>query len=341
MVACHHDIFPSLRPECIVLEREAMNRNRYGQFTLLALTLAAAGCHREAAPTPPRPSILFVTLDTTRYDAIGPEATGVETPSFNALVPQGRRFHWAYAAVPQTLPSHTSMLTGLYPGGHGIHENGRALTTKEPLLAEKLHDAGYRTAAFVSAFALARRFGLSRGFDSYDDDFGGTAVERNAQQTTDRVLAYLHQPSREPLFLWVHYWDPHYPYTPPEPFRSRYAKQPYYGEVAFMDQQLGRLVNAFRQSVKGPIAIILVGDHGEGLGEHGEQQHGNLLYQATVHVPLLLIGPDVAPGSSDVPVSTRRVFHTILDWAGIDATNSLRKSDREVVAGEAMKPFLD
>jgi arylsulfatase A-like enzyme/tetratricopeptide (TPR) repeat protein len=315
--------------------------NRICSIALVA-ALTVSGCRREAPIAPaPRPSILFVTLDTTRYDAIGPEAKGVETPSFNALIPQGRRFRWAYATVPQTLPSHTSMLTGLYPGGHGIHENGRALTTREPLLAEKLHDAGYRTAAFVSAFALARRFGLARGFDLYDDDFGGTAVERNAQQTTDRVLAYLHPPPRQPLFLWVHYWDPHYPYTPPEPFRSRYAKQPYYGEVAFMDQQLGRLIAAFRQSVKGPIAIVLVGDHGEGLGEHGEQQHGNLLYQATVHVPLLLIGPGVVPGSSDVPVSTRHIFNTILDWAGIDATNSLRKPDREIVAGEAMKPFLD
>jgi arylsulfatase A-like enzyme/Tfp pilus assembly protein PilF len=314
--------------------------------------LAMLGCTKESVTPsrPVRPSILFVTLDTTRYDAIGPEAKSVSTPSFNALVPQGRRFRWAYATVPQTLPSHTSMLTGLYPGGHGIRENGRSFSAKEPLLAEKLHDAGYRTAAFVSAFALARRFGLARGFDVYDDDFG-TIAERNAQQTTDRVLAYLKQPANEPRFLWVHYWDPHYPYTPPEPFRSQYAKQPYYGEIAFMDQQLGRLIAAFRQGAKSPIAIVIVGDHGEGLGEHGEQQHGNLLYQATVHVPLLLIGPGITPGVSDVPVSTRRVFHTMLDWAGVDSTNSLCEvdtsvppaphSDHEVVAGEAMKPFLD
>jgi choline-sulfatase len=319
-----------------------MTRNPIVCFVLIAAIFPLSGCRKETAPAAaPRPSILFVTLDTTRADAIGPEAREVETPSFNALVPRGRRFLWAYATVPQTLPSHTSMLTGLYPGGHGIHENGRFFNGKEPMLAERLHDAGYRTAAFVSAFALARRFGLARGFDIYDDDFGGTASERNAQQTTDRVLEYLNQPSHQPLFLWVHYWDPHYPYTPPEPFRSRYAKRPYYGEVAFMDQQLGRLIAAFRQKVNGPVAFVLAGDHGEGLGEHGEQQHGNLLYQATVHVPLLIIGPGVAPGVSNVPVSTRRVFQTMLDWAGVDATNSLRRSDREVVAGEAMKPFLD
>ncbi|MGH9420136.1 MAG: sulfatase, partial [Thermoanaerobaculia bacterium] len=228
--------------------------------TVALLPFLLLTCAREPAQKTEtvRPSILFVTLDTTRYDAIGPEAKSVSTPSFNALVPQGRRFRWAYATVPQTLPSHTSMLTGLYPGGHGIRENGRSFSGKEPLLAERLHDAGYRTAAFVSAFALARRFGLARGFDVYDDDFGALA-ERDAQQTTDRVLAWLKQPSNEPRFLWVHYWDPHYPYTPPEPFRSRYASQPYFGEVAFMDQQLGRLIAAFRQSAKGPIAIVVVG----------------------------------------------------------------------------------
>jgi len=249
------------------------------------------------------------------------------------------------------------MLTGLYPAGHGIHENARHLVDTQPLLAERLHAAGYRTAAFVSAFALARRFGLARGFDTYDDEEPAGVAERTAKETTDRVIAYLREPgvggrgserppssgsrSTQPLFLWVHYYDPHYPYTPPEPFRSRYAKQPYYGEVAFMDEQLGRLAAAFEQQVKGPVAFVLAGDHGEGLGEHGEQQHGNLLYQATMHVPLVVIGPGVRPGIVDTPVSTRRVFHTILDWAGIDTANSLLRGDAELVVGEAMKPFLD
>ena len=321
-----------------------MNRKPLAAIALITLI---SGCHRESTPPPPRPSILFVTLDTTRADAAGPEAVGVSTPSFNALAARGRRYRWAYATVPQTLPSHTSMLTGLYPAGHEIHENARHLSDVQPLLAERLHAAGYRTAAFVSAFALARRFGLARGFDTYDDEQPAGVAERTAKETTDRVIAFLRpsgvggRESERPLFLWVHYYDPHYPYTPPEPFRSRYAAQPYYGEVAFMDEQLGRLAAAFEQQVKGPVAIVLVGDHGEGLGEHGEQQHGNLLYQATMHVPLVVIGPGVRPGIGDTPVSTRRVFHTILDWAGIDATNSLLRGDAEVVVGEAMKPFLD
>jgi arylsulfatase A-like enzyme/Flp pilus assembly protein TadD len=312
-------------------------------IALLIAALLLSACGREAPrkTESPRPSILFVTLDTTRADAAGPEAVGVSTPAFNALAARGRRYRWAYATVPQTLPSHTSMLTGLYPAGHGIHENARHLADAQPLLAEKLHAAGYRTAAFVSAFALARRFGLARGFDTYDDEQPAGLAERTAKETTDRVIAFLREPVKQPLFLWVHYYDPHYPYTPPEPFRSRYAAQPYYGEVAYMDEQLGRLAAAFEQQVKGPVAIILVGDHGEGLGEHGEQQHGNLLYQATMHVPLVVVGPGVQPGIGDTPVSTRRIFHTILDWAGIDKTNSLLRGDSEVVAGEAMKPFLD
>jgi choline-sulfatase len=317
------------------------------KWTLALFALLLAGCGRESAVAPPAPktappSILFVTLDTTRADAIGPEARGITTPAFDAIAASGRRYRFAYTAVPQTLPSHTSMMTGLYPAGHGVHENARAVPAQRPVIAEQLRGAGYHTAAFVSAFALARRFGLARGFETYDDDFGEQRAERTARETTDRVLAWLpHRPSGGPLFLWVHYYDPHYPYTPPEPFAAKYAKDPYRGEVASMDEQLGRLVAAVRQQAGGPLAIIIAGDHGEGLGEHGEQQHGNLLYQSTVHVPLVIAGPGVTAGVADVPVSTRRVCQTMLDWAGLDPANSLRRTDEEVILGEAMKPFLD
>jgi choline-sulfatase len=287
-----------------------------------------------------RPSILLVTLDTTRADAIGPEAKGIETPAFNALAARGERFRQAYATVPETLPSHTSMMTGLYPAGHAVHENARSLRGDRPVVAERLRQAGYRTAAFVSAFALARRFGLSRGFDVYDDDLRPGRAERSSADTTDRALAFVQRESQRPFFLWVHYYEPHAPYTPPEPFRSRYPRSPYLGEVAAMDQQLGRLVQGVEARAGGKIAMVVVGDHGEGLGEHGEAQHGRLLYQATVHVPLLLTGPGVAPGVSDAPVSTRRVFHTILDCAGLGTTDSLRGPAREMVLAEAMKPFL-
>lgn len=317
---------------------------------LVLFAVLSAGCRPAPEPAgvpaaaPPRaPVILLVTLDTTRADAIGPDARGVRTPAFDSLAAQGRRFRHAYATAPETLPSHVSMMTGLYPGGHRIHENGRVVGAGQPLLAERLRQAGYRTMAVVSSFILAQRFGLARGFDVYDDQLPAGASERTARQTTDRALALLAERAddQQPIFLWVHYFDPHHPYEPPEPFRGQYRGSPYLGEVAAMDEQLGRLLATLRQRAGAKLAAVVVGDHGEGLGEHGEAQHGNLLYQATVRVPLVIAGPGVAASASDEPVSSRRVFHTILDWAGLDAAHSLRREEREVVLGEAMKPFLE
>ena len=219
-------------------------------LSLLAL-LAMGGCSGSDSPgatqtqsSATRPSILLVTLDTTRADAIGPDARGVSTPSFNALAARGARFTRAYATAPETLPSHSSMMTGLYPAGHGIHENARVLSDKHPVLAEELGRQGYRTAAFVSSFVLARRFGLARGFNTYDDEMPQGSAERNAVATTERALAFLKSRSSGPLFLWVHYFDPHTPYEPPQEFNGKSAT-PYLGEVAAMDAQLGRLVAAF------------------------------------------------------------------------------------------------
>jgi choline-sulfatase len=318
--------------------------------TSLGITVGLAlvsACGRAVPPEPKpsagsaaaRPSILLVTLDTTRADAIGPEAAGIETPAFDALAARGRRFRQAYATVPETLPSHASIMTGLYPAGHGVHQNARPLAAAHPVLAEKLRGAGYRTAALVSSFVLARRFGLARGFEVYDDALPAGHAERGARETTDRALAVIGEDTRRPLFLWVHYFDPHAPYSPPEPFRTRFAARPYLGEVAAMDEQLGRLARAFEQRAT-PVAIAIAADHGEGLGDHGESQHGNLLYQSTMRVPLLLIGPGISRGTVETPVSTRRVFHTILDWAGLGSAHSLRAPAPEVVLGEAMKPFL-
>jgi len=320
------------------------------KILLAALVVGlGASCNRSQPAAPrsePKPSILLITLDTTRADAIGPEAAGVETPAFNAIAARGRRFRQAYATVPETLPSHLSMLSGLYPGGHGVHENARYVPASLPLAAERLQQAGYRTSAVVSSFVLSRRFGLARGFDTYDDQLPGGRNERSARETTDVAIAELARPlgAEAARFLWVHYYDAHTPYVPPEPYRTRYASKPYLGEVAAMDEQLGRLVQAFERQAKDPVAIAIVADHGEGLGDHGESQHGDLVYQSTMHVPLVLMGPGVDAGVSDTPVSTRRVFHTLMDWAGVDAVHSLRSpatGQEEVVLGEAMKPFLE
>ena len=312
---------------------------------LLAAALATAllACARQPVTQQARPSILLVTLDTTRADSIGPEAAGVETPAFNALARAGRRFRQAYAVAPETLPSHASMLTGLYPAGHGVHENGRPLAEAHAVLAERLRGAGYRTAAFVSSFVLARQFGLARGFDTYDDERPSGRPERAGKDTTDRAIAHWEGSPSRPHFTWVHYFEPHTPYEPPADFATRFVHAPYLGEVAAMDRELGRLVEAFRKhtAARGAEPAILVsGDHGEGLGEHGEAQHGILLYQPTMHVPLVLTAPGLMAGVSDTPVSTRRIFHTVLDLAGVDAANSLRGEQDEVVLGEAMKPFL-
>ena len=271
----------------------------------------------------------------------GPEATGITTASFNAVAARGRRFRQAYATVPETLPSHASLMTGLYPAGHGIHENARRLPDATPVLAEQLKGAGYRTAAVVASFVLAKQFGLARGFDVYDDRLPEGRQERTAREVTDAAMAALGGGADAPLFMWVHYWDPHHPYTPPEPFRSAHPASPYLGEVAYMDAELGRLVEAFERRANGPTAIIIVGDHGEGLGDHGESQHGNLLYQSTMHVPLVVAGPGVTAGTVETPVSIRRVYHTVLDWAGLGAADSLRGESTDVVLGEAMKPFLE
>jgi arylsulfatase A-like enzyme/Tfp pilus assembly protein PilF len=314
-------------------------RRRHLRSCVLAAALWGAACGREPTPAPAaaRPSILLVTLDTTRADAVGPETT----PALDALAARGARFRQAYAAAPETLPSHASILTGLYPAGHGVHENARVVPSGHALAAEELQRAGYRTAAFVSSFVLARRFGLARGFDVYDDALPDGRSERAAAVTTDRALAYLATAETAPRFVWVHYFDAHAPYEPDEPYRARFAGRPYLGEVAAVDAALARLLDAFEKGAAGPTAIVVVADHGEGLGDHGEAQHGTLAYQSTMHVPLVLVGPGVAPGVVDAPVSTRRVFHTILDWAGRDPAHSLRGADAgEVVLGEAMKPFL-
>jgi arylsulfatase A-like enzyme/Tfp pilus assembly protein PilF len=342
---------------------------------LLAVSACGGPPQPDRTAPPVRPSILLVTMDTTRADSIGPEAAGIETPAFNALAARGRRFRAAYATIPETLPSHTSLMTGLYPAGHGVHENARTLSSTHPVLAEQLQKSGYRTAAFVSSFVLARRFGLARGFDVYDDEQPAGRAERTAIETTAAALAELRTSSTRPRFIWVHYFDPHYPYTPPEPFLSRYRTAPYLGEVASMDHELGRLVTAFEEQVAReghPAAIAVVADHGEGLGDHGESQHGHLLYQSTMHVPLIFAGAGISAGVNDTPVSTRRVYHTLMSWAGLDSGGSLvdagsvgirdsglgtrgagaagglavrsggsEGEQPEVVAGEAMKPFLE
>ncbi len=286
------------------------------------------------------PSILLITLDTTRADALGLESDAVVTPEMAALAARGLLFTQAYSTVPTTLPSHTSMMTGLYPAGHGIRENGRRVSEKLDLLSGSLKESHYTTAAFVSGFPLASEFGLARDFDLYDDEFGEGRTERTAGETTDRALAFL-KTGKAPLFLWVHYFDPHEPYEPPEPFRTRYAGNPYLGEIVYMDEQVGRLVVGFNERLgAGAWRIVVVGDHGESRGDHGETLHGNLLYQGAMRVPLILAGSEIEPGVVERAVSVRQIFGTVLDWAGMGRQGGLLEEVDEPVLAEAMKPYL-
>ncbi|MFO1096618.1 MAG: sulfatase-like hydrolase/transferase, partial [Planctomycetaceae bacterium] len=230
------------------------------------------------------------------------------TPRIDALATSSLRFERAYTAVPITLPSHATMLTGLLPPEHGLRINSVSrLPDDIPPLAKILQEQGYRTGAFISSLVLDQRFGLARGFDEYNDrlqnSLTGPRVERPAGDTVSATVAWLNSVAGEPLFCWVHLYDPHEPYDPhSDEFGERFASQPYDGELAYVDQQVGRLLDVLAQlDLNDRTLIILAGDHGEGLGEHGEATHGFLAYNSTRHVPLIIRPP--APARSHVPVS--------------------------------------
>ncbi|HEV2845955.1 MAG TPA: sulfatase-like hydrolase/transferase, partial [Thermoanaerobaculia bacterium] len=280
--------------------------------------LAAAPPKAPASP----PNLILVTLDTTRADHLGawgwPHA---RTPHLDALAARGTRFARCDTAAPITLPSHATILTGLYPPRHGVRDNGTfTLAPKLETVAERLAARGYDTAAVVSAVVLARRHGLGQGFRIYDDDLkegyaAGTQVsERQAGETTAAALAAAGK-LKPPYFLWVHYFDPHDEYRPPTRFADR-ATGPhrlYDGEIASMDDAIGRLLAGLPKDA----AVVVVGDHGEMLGEHGESTHGLLLFEGARRVPLILAGPQVPAGKvSSCLTRTADVAPTLLSLAG-------------------------
>ena len=271
-------------------------------------------------------SFLLVTLDTTRPDHLEPYgAEGVETPHLLALAQRGGLFERAWAVSPVTLPSHASLFTGLYPFETGVRNNGiHYLEPSVPTLAEVLQGAGFRTAAFVSAAVLDRRYGLDRGFELYDDDLSGGGPrslrlnpERSAGATVDAAREWLDEvKSGERFFLWVHLFDPHAAYEPPEPWASRYRNAPYDGEIAYTDAELGRL---FSHEALSHSLTMVIADHGEGLGQHGESTHAMLAYESTLHIPWLVHLPGmVAGGRFSEPVSQVDLLPTVLDLLEIE-----------------------
>jgi len=268
------------------------------------LLLGFAGCRSspdEAAPAPDPAavsfashpaSVLLITIDTLRADRL---AAGGPMPRLWTLAESGYRFTAAHTPVPMTLPAHASLLTGLGPRKHGVRDNiGYTLPEEVPTVAESFASAGWSTAAFLGGYPLDHAFGLARGFDVYDDrmtrrpaDGREGHTERRAEEVVDSALAWLRRQDGRRFFLWVHLFDPHDPYEAPAPFHGRHA-EPYDDEVAYTDDELGRLIDEVMAARNERPWIVVAGDHGESLGEHGETTHGIFLYESTLHVPLVV-----------------------------------------------------
>ncbi len=312
----------------------ATRRLRVLLAALACSTAACRGClPSPQEPTPPSdgagpaaslpsPDILLVTLDTVRADRIG--AWGhdrARTPTLDALASVGRRYDRALSPVPLTLPSHATILTGLEPWNHGVRSNGdHVLDPSITTLAEHLRSQGYATGAAVGAFVLTRRWGLDQGFDHYDDTLpvkpgSPWGLERRGDEVVDAALDWLATVSPDrPRMLWVHLYDAHHPWMPPQEFLDPADPRPYDGEIAWVDHQVGRLLPAFDER---PAVIAVVADHGESLGEHDELEHGLFVYDATQHVPWILVGPGVRHEVIPQPVPLSDVAPVVLDAAGL------------------------
>jgi arylsulfatase A-like enzyme/Flp pilus assembly protein TadD len=292
---------------------------------LAALFLATLACRKNAPPaasaTPVAPktsSVLLITLDTLRPDALGWVAGKNATPALDRFATESFRFPAAVSSVPLTFPSHASILTGFLPRRMGLTDNGQTLGAAPQTLSEVFRGRGYSTAAFVSGYPVARGFGLDRGFDVYDDRFPigeGESLERRAPETTAAAFSWLVS-ARRPWFLWVHYYDPHYPYEPPRDFTRPGLRGAYDGEVAFADRAIGDLFARAEAAAGRELLTVFAGDHGESLGEHGEGTHGFFVYDATVLVPLAFRGAGIAPGESAAPARLVDVAPTVLELAG-------------------------
>jgi arylsulfatase A-like enzyme/Flp pilus assembly protein TadD len=291
-------------------------------------------------------NVILITLDTLRTDRLSCYgAARVDTPHIDALAREGVRFTNAASTVPFTLPAHSSIMTGTYPPYHGVRENVGALLGEDiPTLAERLREAGWATAGFVSAFVLDGRWGIGRGFDHYYDDFDLSefdtpnmgSVQRTGDETVAEAVRWLDaRPAGQPFFMWLHLYDPHEPYTPPEPYKTQYPDRPYDGEVAFTDSLIGDFRQALEErDLLEKSLVILTSDHGEGLGDHDEMFHGYYIYESTIHVALIVRPPFTANGGRvvDAPVSHVDLMPTVLDAVAL--------SYPEIVHGRSLVPLM-
>ena len=324
---------------------------------MAVLLAATAGCSPAARVEPPAqpPSVLLITIDTLRADRVGAYGDRTaRTPALDALAREGTRFDRAFATAPITLVSHASILTGRYPPGHAARHNGMPVAAGVPTLAEAFARSGAATAAFIAAFPLDRRFGLNRGFQTYDDRLprdaaGHPANERPGREVADAAIAWLQAHRGSRVFLWVHFFEPHAPYgNPADPAQARRpASDRYDDDVAEADAQAGRVIAAMRTSGAPPI-VVAAADHGEAFGEHGEVSHSVFTYDTTLRVPLIVAGPGVSAGAVSNPVSLVDIAPTVASLAGIgrfDADGRVMlpaaaSIDRQIYA-ESFAPLLD
>ncbi|HSD29437.1 MAG TPA: sulfatase-like hydrolase/transferase, partial [Vicinamibacteria bacterium] len=315
---------------------------------LLALGLAASLCACRSTPAPPKTArhVVIVTIDTLRADRLGCYgARDVKTQHLDRVAAQGALALEASAHVPLTRPSHVSIFTGLLPTEHGIRDNvSPALVPRVPLLAELLRGRGFATGAFVSSVVLDSQSGLDRGFDVYQDRFEGgsgdaqflNTVQKKGEDTIAEAVAWLRGQTRRRVFLWLHLYEPHDPYEPPEPYASRYAGRPYDGEVAWTDELFGRFEDALASlGLRDDTALVVTADHGEGLGEHDESLHGFFAYQTTLRVPLLVRAPGVPPGRRlERTARLVDIFPTVLELAGLAPPREM------ALSGQSLAPAL-
>lgn len=308
-----------------------------GALLVAALLVVAAGSiwfltsrrPAEVGVAAARDNILLITLDTTRADRLGCYGyAAARTPHLDRLAAEGVRFERVYATAPITLPSHASIFTGLYPFEHGVRNNGNFyLADRFETLATVLGKQGYRTAAFVSTFILDRRYGLARGFETYDDTMEGAqaqVVALEAERRGDRTALPLSRwleanaSAAAPFFVWLHLYDPHEPYRPPPPFREAFATKPYDGEIAFDDAVVAFILDKLEQlGLRDRTLIAVTADHGESLGDHGEETHSMFLYEAAIRVPLIVWRPGrLAPRLIRQPVRTIDIAPTLLELVG-------------------------
>ncbi|TAH46208.1 MAG: tetratricopeptide repeat protein [Gammaproteobacteria bacterium] len=271
--------------------------------------------HRLANGTP----VLLISIDTLRPDGLGWVSGKNQTPRIDAIAQSGIAFKNAVAPAPLTLPSHASIMTGRNPARHGVRDNGQNLPESVEVLATRMKQAGYDTAAFVSAFVLLKRFGLDRGFDLYDDHLTNGKegwLDRPAGETVDSALGWIHERAGKPWFAWIHLYDPHTPYAPPAGFEGADERSRYLGEIRYVDREIGRLLDDLGASGQSPL-IVISGDHAEAFGEHGEIEHGLFVYDTTTLVPLLFNHPGLAPAQPRIQPRLIDIAPTILELLGL------------------------